>query len=194
MTHALLLIALLADPLADARFTRYFHFLAEGGGVPSVEKSGHLGTSVDWGLYPFDGAFSTGMSAQLGAAITGPRWVLFQLGLFARLDLTWLLLTGFWRDDGAPDRFPFRVQVGSRLGIDWSQSTLTLPGQEGGTSYTLLRPVLHSFLDLQLPLPGHDWGQHAVFVRASVDTPVNLSTVIRWGLSVGFALGYGEAT
>lgn len=155
------------------------------GGVPNWHGSYFIFTA-DWGLHPFDGAFSTGTSASF--AVDWHRtWLLGALGVFVQLDLTYLFLSGLWAVDPPAD-FPFRLQLGSRVGVDVSESYQTRPELAEPQSYVLVRPALHSYVDLEFPIPG---ARHFCLVlRAAIDTPASLGTIYRYNFSLGFSGGY----
>jgi hypothetical protein len=155
------------------------------GGVPNWHGSYFIFTA-DWGLHPFDGAFSTGTSISV-AADFHQSWSLGALGVFVQLDLTYLFLSGLWAVDPPAD-FPFRLQLGSRVGVDVSRSVQTRPELTEPQVYWLARPSLHSYLDLEFPIPG---ARHfCIVLRSAIDTPASLHTIYRYNFSLGFSGGY----
>lgn len=186
-----LLLALALATAADQPpptfgFSRFLRTTVALGSVPRVGGR-FLADTLEWGLRPFEGAFATGLSLTGGGDALN-RWFTFTGGVFLELDLTYLFLTGFWAVK-PPKWFPFRLHLGTRIGIDFSASWQPRDEEPSPRPYQLLRPALHTFVDLELPLgPRTDL---SLFLRGSMDTPMNVSSVYRWSLGVGFCWGYG---
>lgn len=184
---AALLLSVSASAAAPAGYSTPKNVTAfvGAGGVPNWHGSYFIFTT-DWCLHPFDGAFSTGTSFSI-AADFHQTWSLGSAGVFVQLDLTYLFLSGLWAVQ-PPATFPFRIQLGSRVGVDVSRSEQTRPELTEKQVYWLLRPVLHSYLDVEVPIPG---ARHiAIVLRAALDTPASLGTIYRYNFSLGVSWGY----
>jgi hypothetical protein len=144
--------------------------------------------TTEIGGHPLSGALGTGVSISVTTDIRG-YWTVLTPGLFAKLDLTYLLLSGLWRYT-PPDDFPIRLQAGGRLGLGVSQSTRPKSDVPNAEQYVLIRPELLDFLDLEIPLGGDRI--YSFVLRGAMDTPINLSGVYRWGISAGLSYGWGQ--
>jgi len=168
--------------------------LAGGGGVPSLpayDRAPNLVVTTEIGHHPLQdrdeggAALGTGLSLSSVTDLAG-RWAVLVGGPFAKVDLTYLFLTGLWAYPVA--RFPVRVQLGGRLGVSISQSSFP---QEGvAPPYTLVRPELQSFFDVEAPLGLDRDRTWSVVGRVALDTGVNLSTVFRYSFSAGLDYGW----
>lgn len=187
--RAVFLAAVLTCSAANAAgpysYPKYITAFAGAGGVPLYSGAYFIHT-VDWGLHPFDGAFSTGTSFSV-AADFHRVWSLGAAGVFVQLDLTYLFLSGLWAVQ-PPAHFPFRVQLGSRVGLDVSRSEMDRPELPEPEIYWLVRPALHNYVDVEIPIGSAR--RFTLVLRAAIDTPANLSTVYRWNFSIGGSWGY----
>lgn len=167
----------------------YVRILLGGGGVPLVDGPS-MGFGGEWGAHAFGGAFSTGFSWSLEGALNG-RWVVTVPGLFVQLDLTYVLLSGFW-NHAPPADFPFRVQVGERLGLGISSSFPPPEAEPWASPYLLMRPELHTFVDVAFPFGGDPY--RLLFVRAALDSATTVVSIVpfRWSVSVGMTWGWGD--
>jgi hypothetical protein len=167
----------------------FFRGLVGAGSVPNLptdDRTGNMVLTAEVGAHPLQGAFATGFSLSNASDWKG-HWSVVTPGLFGQLDLTYLLLSGLWAYQPQRD-FPFRLAVGSRLGLGVSESFRPsdgLPADTYAPAYRLLRVELMSFLDLDIPLTADR--HYALVARAAVDTPVNVSSVFRWSGSVGIS-------
>lgn len=169
-------------PYAHSMFVRTLVGL---GGVPGVQ-SANATLTAELGGRPFSqppwdiGAFSTGIGFTSTTDLTG-RFSLMALGLFAKMDLTHNFLSGLW---SVPPRrsFPFRLQIGARLGIAASESF------SKESHYVLVRPEMLYFLDLEVPVD--DRRIHSILLRGALDTSVDTSDPFRWSLSIGLDYGW----
>jgi hypothetical protein len=166
----------------------FFRALVGVGSVPNLprdDESGNVVFTAEVGGHPLSGALATGVSISTASDMLG-NWYVLVPGLFAELDLTYLFLTGFWTYD-PPEEFPFRLELGSRLGLARSESFRSeIPYAQ---PYTLFRPELGSFLDFAYPLCDCD---QALVLRTAVDTSVNIETAFRWSVSVGLKAAWGQ--
>jgi hypothetical protein len=142
----------------------------------------HMLITTEGGHRPFGGVLSTGYSLSSGTDAQG-RWFIISPGLLVQVDLTYLFLSGFWARCPDPT-FPVRVQVGSRIGVDISQSFGITP------TYWLIRPELQPYLDLEVPLAKDR--TVSLVVRLSADTTINLESIVLWTVSVGLSFGWGH--
>ncbi len=161
------------------------------GGVPSLPKddnTGNLVLTTEVGGHPLTGALGTGVSISSTEDLKG-LWSVVTPGIFAKLDLTYLFLSGLWACD-PPPHFPLRIQMGSRLGLGISESFRASADVPVDSPYTLLRPELQSTLDFEMPLGGDR--VYSLIARAAIDAPVNVSEVFRWSFSFGLGYGWGR--
>lgn len=171
-------------PYAHRKFART---LVGFGAVPDP-RSVNATLTAEIGGRPFSsappdiGAFSTGVAYSSTADLAG-RFTVVGLGLFVKLDLTSLFIGGLWSADPPRNNFPFRLQVGDRLGIGASESF-----RRGSPTYVLLRPEVQYFLDLEIPL--HEERIHSIVVRGAIDTAVNGADLFRWSVSLGLDYGW----
>ena len=89
-----------------------------------------------------------------------------------------------------PYNFPVRLQLGGRLGLGISESTRPSADVPNAVPYTLIRPELQDFVDVEVPVgPLH---HYSFVLRGAIDTPVNLSSVFRWSFAAGVNYGWGQ--
>jgi len=165
--------------------SRSVRMLLGGGTVPAV-ASGFLTVEAEWLLRPFNGALSVGTAASGSGDVHG-LWSDVTLGLSFALDLTYLFLSGFWWVEPSPT-FPVRLSVGARLGLTFSRSWLPRPELSSSPEYQLLRPELHPFLDVEVPLPCTP--HLSALARVAIDTNANPTTLFRWAAYAGMSWGY----
>jgi hypothetical protein len=159
----------------------YARMVVGVGGLMDVPAT-DLVLTAEIGHRPFQGALATGGSFSSASDLAG-SWAAITLGAFAKLDLTYLFLSGLWSKQPAPST-PIRVQLGSRIGITASDSFGLTP------LYTLVRAEMEPFLDLEFPLDAkHTYG--FVF-RSALDTSVSFNAVFRWSFAIGFSYGWGH--
>ncbi len=180
----------------DDRFARdgYFRVVAGAGRavqVPLDDNNASSTLSFEIGHYPLGGALGTGFSHVVDGGFKG-YWSVVTPGIFAALDLTYLMMSGFWRSP--PEPHYFRLRLGARLGLGISQSTTPIVyGNLGPTApaYVLARPELEPFFDVEVLCPKHR--EYAAFIRASADTGVNLVEMYRWSVALGLSYGFDVA-
>jgi len=166
----------------------FFRILAGMGSVPNLplgDNTANMIGTVEVGGHQLSGAFASGLSFSTTADMLG-GWIVIVPGVFGQLDITYLLLTGFWAEE-PPPYFPVRLQIGSRLGMACSESFRT--DATYAPPYRLYRPELGSYLDLDVRLPG---GSQFLVFRAGVDTSINTETLYRWSGSVGLSSSWGK--
>jgi hypothetical protein len=203
LVHLLLQDAPPALPRRDpAPFVRNWFFRTMGGAgsapdLPADDRSFDVVVTAEIGAHPLQGAFATGLSVSDTTDAAG-HWSVVTPGLFGQIDLTYVFLSGLWAY-APPASFPFRLAIGSRLGMGVSESFRPngLPAATYAPAYGLIRPELMSFFDVGVPLSFVDasspfWRRYAVVARASVDTAINVSTLYRWSGSIGLAVAWGE--
>src|SRR5205085_12562188 len=134
------------------------------------------------GHRPLGGALGTGFAFSSATDVKG-RYTVVTPGVFAKLDLTYLFLSGIWATT-PPNCFPFRLQLGARAGLGVSESIRRDPAP---STYVLVRPELQSFFDLEIPIDRDR--VTSIVVRGSVDTSVNIQTLFRWALAIGLSYG-----
>jgi hypothetical protein len=155
--------------------------------LPSDDRTANVSLTEEIGGHPLTGALGTGFSISSTTDLKG-LWSVVTPGLFVKLDLTYLFLSGLWAC--SPSRiFPFRLQLGGRLGLGISESTRPKGDVPGAAQYVLLRPELQSFFDVEIPI-GTD-RIYSVVGRGAFDGSVNLSDVFRWSFSMGINYGWG---
>lgn len=173
-----------APPFAPRGYVRALLGL---GGAQRID--GHnMSLTADFGARTFNGVFSSGFSTSVATDLAG-HWFVVTPGFFIQLDLTYLFLSGLWAQE-PPSDFPFRLQVGSRIGLDVSDSFPSREQQPYASNYLLLRPALHSFVDLEKPLDKNRL--FSAVVRVAVDTPIALTDLFRWSVSIGISRGWGD--
>ncbi len=188
------------DTCTDAELLRcapytppmYVRVVAGVGAVPNVPGAfGEL--TVDAAYSSFSGnqvrggAFSSGLSFSLGGAFDH-RWVMLVAGLFMEVDLTYIAFSHFWSRE--PRNLPARMSVGTRLGAAVTQSYPSRNDAPYADPYLLVRPELHSFVDIAIPVG--KWRMWAINLRGALDTPVALNSIFRWSVSVGFTWGWSR--
>ncbi|MFO0587449.1 MAG: hypothetical protein U0441_07915 [Polyangiaceae bacterium] len=178
-------------PPRDARPTyaqaMSLHALFGLGGIPGV-RSMNGSLTTEFGSRPFHGnnndpsAFSTGIGYAVTSDFNG-KYSILSLGLFAKLDLTYVFLSGFWTHPFAPD-FPFRVQAGGRLSISMSDSF-------GGLvrPYTLVRPEVTPFVDLEIV--ANKARTTAFVLRAAYDDTLDIEQP-RYTVAIGLDYGWKQ--
>lgn len=170
-----------APPFAHDAFLRTF---VGAGGLASGPSSNVIfGTEI--GHRPLGGGLGTGFAFSSATDVHG-RYTVLTPGLFAKLDLTYLFLSGGWATT-PPNCFPFRLQLGSRLGLGISESFRSTPAP---STYVLVRPELQPFFDVEVPLDRDR--VYSIVVRGSIDTSVNLEAWFRWGVAIGLSYGWGD--
>jgi hypothetical protein len=165
-------------------YNAFLHTFAGVGGLASG-PSGNVIFGAEVGHHPLGGALGTGFSFSSATDVKG-RYTVVTPGVFAKLDLTYLFLSGLWATT-PPNCFPFRLELGARAGLGISESFRSDPAP---FTYVLLRPELQPSFDLEIPLDRDR--VHSIVVRGSVDTSVNLETLFRWGIAVGLSYGWGD--
>jgi hypothetical protein len=165
----------------QARFLR----LVAGGGGLFLGSGGHGDVSIDFGFHPFAGAFSTGIWTSGAFA---EHWLVVSGGIFMQLDLTYVAVSGLWSHNPRAT-WPFRVQVGGRLGLDGSRSVQPRPELPDPPPYQLMRPAVHAYVNIEVPLTDHA-PRLAWVLRGTVDLSVNLLTAFRWNVSTGLSFGF----
>ncbi len=159
----------------------YARSVAGFGGLPNA-SSPSVVLTAEIGHRPFYGALETGGSFSSASDWNG-AWTVLAFGGFAKLDLTYLFLSGFWARKPSPST-PVRVQLGSRVGIAVSDSFGLQP------PYTLVRAEMEPFIDVEIPLDVHH--SYAFVVRGALDTSVSLNALFRWSVAIGFSYGWGH--
>ena len=168
-------------PFAYNAFVRTF---AGVGGLASGSASNIVfGTEI--GHHPLGGALGTGFAFSSATDVNG-RYSVVTPGVFAKLNLTYLFLSGIWATT-PPNCFPFRLQLGSRAGLGVSESIRRNPAP---FTYVLVRPELQPFFDLEIPVNRDR--VTSIVLRGSVDTSVNLQTLFRWAFAIGLSYGWGD--
>jgi len=176
-----------AAPTADAtsapRFAQpwYVRTLAGFGQLSDVQSSSDLVLTTEIGHRPFFGALATGASFSSSTDMNG-AWTAVVVGAFAKVDLTYLFLSGVWSRRPPPSAWP-RFQLGSRLGMAVSDSFGVKP------LYTLVRAEMEPFLDVEIPLD--DDHVYAIVARFALDTSVSFNALFRWSGAIGFSYGWG---
>jgi hypothetical protein len=172
----------------------FFRLLAGGGGVPRLpddDRAGNVVYTAEIGHRPVagntGGALSTGFSIS-SAADAKSQWSVITPGLFAQLDLTYVLLSGLWARI-PPSAFPVRLELGSRLGLGISQSFRPQQDLPYAQSFLLLRPELMSYLQVDVPLDKRH--EYVLLARGAIDTSVNLGELYRYSFTGGFAYCWG---
>ena len=172
----------------------FFRILAGGGGVPELprdDNAGHVVFTAEIGHQPVadktGGALSTGFSIS-SAEDANSHWSVITPGLFAQLDLTYVLLSGLWARV-PPSSFPVRLNLGSRLGVGISESFRPQQDLPYAQSFLLLRPEVMSYLQVNVPLD--DRHQYVIVARGAIDTSANLGELYRWSFAGGFAYCWG---
>lgn len=150
-------------------------------------NSGSTVLTFEWGTFPLNGALGTGFSASATADVKS-QWTVITPGLFAKLDLTYVFISGLWATRPRAD-FPYRIQFGGRLGLGASQSFRPTQDVPETRPYTLLRPEVESFFDFEKSLDV-DRRDFSFVVRPALDTSINLSTVFRWSVQVGLSYAW----
>ncbi len=159
----------------------YVRTLVGFGGVPDV-PSANMVLTMEVGHRPFLGALATGASFSSVSDLTG-AYTVETLGVFAKLDLTYVICSHFWARHPSPS-LPVRVQLGSRIGLGVSDSFGLTP------SYVLVRAEMQPFVDIEVPLDVHH--TYSFVVRGALDTSVNFNALFRWSASIGFTYGWGH--
>jgi hypothetical protein len=155
--------------------------------LPPDDRTANLVLTAEIGGHPLGGALGTGLS--ISSVLDFKQlWSVVTPGLFAKIDLTYLFLSGLWRI-APPPEFPFRLQLGGRLGLGVSESTRPSADVSYAVPYTLVRPELQNFADLEIPVDALH--VYSFVLRGAIDTPVNLSGVYRWSFSTGLNYGWG---
>lgn len=161
---------------------RNFGQVLTGFGGVTDSSSPLMGVAFEGGHRPFAGALSTGY-ALASSTDTAGQWFVLSPGLLVKLDLTYVFLSGFWSHCPSPT-FPLRVQVGTRIGFDISESFGVKP------SYWLVRPDLQPHVDLELVLDSQR--KYALVGRLAMDTTINLEATVQWIVSFGISFGWGH--
>ena len=185
-----------ADPDASPpRPYTYPFFFAAYAGAGSAATPAGLGAGGTWelGHRPFGGALSTGFSTSWMSDVTG-RWTVVTPGLLAKLDLTYIALSGFWSRTPKPT-FPLRVHAGARVGVgfSWSSQNIAATATDAyqlSSTYMLVRPEMETFVDVERPLGvRRTW---SVLLRGALDTPVTYDDLFRWSVSIGVSYAWGR--
>ena len=181
-----------SPPFPPYAYSKFFQTLVGLGAAKGVGSTA-LVLTTEIGHHPLAGALGTGFSLSSATAMDG-RWTVITPGLLAKLDLTYVFTGGLWAAP-PPDDFPFRLQLGGRLGLGISES---FPAKVPyASSYLLVRPELQPFLDIEL-LPPIAWAclpkdrVFSLIVRLAIDAPVNLGNVFRLSGSIGLNYGWGD--
>ncbi|MGH7440099.1 MAG: hypothetical protein ACRENE_30785 [Polyangiaceae bacterium] len=171
---------------------KWFARLVTGAGAtpstPLDDSSDFFAWTGEVGARPLGRVLATGVSFSQGQDVLG-LWSVWSVGLFAEIDVTFVLLSGLWAYE-PPPRFPFRLDLGSRLGVAYSQSSRPASDVEGGPQYNLIRPETQSYLELAVPLG--EARMLSVMLRGAVDTSVNYETAFRWTGLAGVELSWSE--
>jgi hypothetical protein len=170
---------------------QYFVRTLVGGGqatsLPADDRSANTNLTFEWGSFPLMGSFGTGFS--LSSALDGKeQWSVVTAGIFAKLDLTYLFISGLLGRTTPSPSFPYRLQFGGRLGVAASQSYRPTHDVPDTSSYTLVRPETESFFDFEKSLDAA--AAYSLVVRGALDTSVNLSSLFRWSVSLGLNYGW----
>jgi hypothetical protein len=161
------------------------------GGSPT-DKYPNAVLTIEIAHRPFGGALTTGISLSSATELDG-TWNVITPGLVAKMDLTYVALSGFFSHDPKPD-FPIRFHVGARVGMAVSQSWVhiepsTTSSYELKSSYVLVRPELESFLDVEVPFGKKR--AYSLVGRVAFDTPIAGDTLFRWSLACGLGYSWG---
>lgn len=175
-------------PFAPKWFARTLVGSGAAWQTPLDDRGPDLAETAEFGAYPLGGALAAGVSLSNASDLKN-LWAVTTPGIFAKIDLTYWFLTGMYSCAPAPRRFPFRVQLGSRIGLGISESFRPLSDVPDVSPFKLLRPELLSFVDAEFPVPPEK--HYAIVVRGGVDTSVNLSSLFRWSVSLGLAYAWG---
>jgi hypothetical protein len=156
--------------------------------LPAGDRLGDVVMTTELGGHPFSGALGTGASLSSTLDIGG-LWSVVTPGIFAKFDLTYVFLTGLWAS-AVPCDFPFRLQLGGRLGLSLSQSSRSRADLPSEQPYSLVRPELETFFDVERPLgTDRSW---SLVARGAIDSAFNLSGIYRWSVSFGVSYGWGQ--
>ena len=141
---------------------------------------------------PFGGSLSMGMSLRADVDTRG-LWNVITPGVFAKVDLTYVILTAFWSIRHPAD-FPVRLVAGIGVGLAVSQSYFDetssgVDAYQAHTAYTLARPQLSPTLDIEYPLPFAK-RHYTVVVRGTFDAPINFTTIFRFGVLAGISVSW----
>ena len=175
-----------AERFACQDYARFLAGIGQANELPRYDRAPSSSLGLEIGHYPVSGALGTGLSLSWSADAAG-RWSVIALGVYISVDVTYLLMSSFWAIEPPPP--PFRLRVGARLGIAVSESTA--PPSTAEPSYTLVRPEMQPFVDLEIPLARDNI--YAFFIRGAFDGTVNLEEVLRWTTSIGLAYGFDWA-
>jgi hypothetical protein len=171
---------------ADAPPYRWFVRELIGGGdakhLPLDDGVANWEVTGEVGGYPLGRVFATGLSVSYARDFYG-HWMVFTPGLFAQINVTALLMSGLFAYDDDPQKVPFRIEWGERLGLGLSKSERPENDFPNSPSYQLWRPEVHSYVDVAVPL-GRE-ARHAIVGRGAIDTPVNLASLFRYSFSLG---------
>ncbi len=179
-------------PFVHNWFFRTLLGLGDVPDLPANDRTGNAVLTAELGAHPLQGAFATGFSITNATDWKG-SWEVVTPGLFGQIDLTYIFLSGFWAYP-PPRDFCFRIALGTRLGVGFSESSRpSQPGQltlQYAPSYALWRPELMSFADVDWPLGRAR--RYAIVLRGAIDTSVNLSALFRWSGSLGVSMAWGS--
>lgn len=165
-------------------------FVGVGAAATPVVQGPAMTFTAEVGEHPFAGALSTGFFIA-SASDTAGTWNVITPGIFARVDVTYALLTKLWTQE--PIDFPLRVVAGVGVGAAISQSysevfvTGATPYQSK-TSYVLARVELRPTLDVEIPIDADK--HYALLLRGSMDVPVSLTNVFRFSGAVGVSVSW----
>jgi hypothetical protein len=154
----------------------------QGGGGETV-------VTAEFAAHTLSGAFSTGLSVST-AEDFGGRWNVSTLGVFGKLDVTYLILGCGWLRDPSTT-FPVRLQVGARFGIGVSTSLPATGTVDPLPPYVLIRPELEPFVDVEVPIfPDRTERRYSLVFRFGADAPTSLNSFFRLSASVGLSYGW----
>jgi hypothetical protein len=167
-------------------FVRTLVGLGDAPDRPADDSGAGAVLTFEWGAFPLGNVLGTGLSVS-SFLDTHRQWSVTTAGLFAKVDLTYLFISGLWAVVPDP-AFPFRLQLGGRLGLAASESFRPKQDVPDIGPYVLARPEVESFVDFELPQPSDP--RFSLLGRGALDTSVNLSTFFRWSFSFGVSYGW----
>jgi hypothetical protein len=141
---------------------------------------------------PFGGSLSTGISL-VSTVDTAGRWNAMAPGIFAKVDLTYVILTGFWSVRQPCATFPVRIVAGFGVSMAITQSYFNedstgVDAYQAHTSYVLVRPQFSPTLDVEVPFGPNK--HYAIVMRGTFDAPINFNTIFRFSASAGISVSW----
>jgi hypothetical protein len=178
------------EPCAPYAYRQLARTLIGFGGAPGLSSASatltaEIGGRPFSGRPPNIGAFSTGVGFSSTTDLEG-RFSVVALGIFVKMDLTSLFLSGFG-SVYPPSRFPVRLQAGGRLAFSVSDS---FRNAASAPPYVLLRPEMQYFFDVEVPLG--KTRTYSLLARGAIDTSVNGSDLFRWSALIGLDYGWDK--